>query len=144
MVPLGVDKEKLLFQLERLQENILRLKKLRDKKGDEIYSAKERLFQICIEECLNIRKHIICGLNLKRADTYKEVFIRLREVKIISKDLEKKMLDFTTMRNRLVHLYWKVTKKELDEELKDIDHLKEFAKRILKVSERQKQSLGFL
>lgn len=54
------------------------------------------------------------------------------------------MLDFTTMRNRLVHLYWKVTKKELDEELKDIDHLKEFAKRILKVSERQKQSLGFL
>ncbi len=32
MVPLGVDKEKLLLQLERLQENILCLKELRNKK----------------------------------------------------------------------------------------------------------------
>lgn len=100
-----------LLQLKRLQENILRLKELRDKKGDEIHLAKERLFQICIEECLNIGNHIICGLNLKRTDTYKEIFIRLKEAKIISKNLKEKMLDFTTMRNRLVHLYWKVTKK---------------------------------
>jgi len=136
MVPSGIDKEKLMLQLERLEESLLHLKELQKRKEKEIYPAKERLFQICVEECLNIGNHIICGLNLKRADTYKEIFIRLREAKIISEDLEKKMLDFTTLRNRLVHLYWQFTKKELDEKLKDIDCFRRFTKQILRVIER--------
>lgn len=45
MVPLGVDKEKLLLQLERLQENILRLKNWEIKEKKRYIQQKKDSFK---------------------------------------------------------------------------------------------------
>lgn len=136
MVPLGIDKEKLMLQLEKLEENLSNLKELPEKvepgKDAVLIAAAERLLQVSTEACLNIGNHLISGLSLKRADTYKEIFIRLEEEKIISEDISSALQDFTAFRNRLVHLYWKITQEEVLEKINEIDYFKKFAQEILK------------
>jgi uncharacterized protein YutE (UPF0331/DUF86 family) len=117
MVPSGVDKEKLLIQSDRVEEHLSEINRIKEKvskKENEIlYSALERLLQLVIEDCLNIGSHIISGLNLKRADSYKEIFLRLEEGKIISNELGGKMQEFVSFRNRLVHMYLEVNRSEV-------------------------------
>lgn len=84
MVPSGIDKEKFLIQVERLEQNYALLLDVKTQLGDTSSDAiplmaSERLLQIVIEECLNIGNHIISGLNLERADTYKDIFVRLQQ-----------------------------------------------------------------
>lgn len=113
MAPSGIDKEKFLIQVERLEQNytlLLDVKtQLEHAPSDAIpLVAAERLLQILIEECLNIGNHIISGLNLERADTYKEIFVRLQQKGVISQEIGKQLIAFASFRNRLVHLYWRV------------------------------------
>jgi uncharacterized protein YutE (UPF0331/DUF86 family) len=144
MAPLGIDKEKLSLQLGRLEEHLIRLKEIQGKlkqskeeKEVTLLPAGERLLQLSIEECLNIGSHLIAGLGFKRADTYREVFTRLREKKIISPELGRIMEDFASFRNRLVHLYWEVTAEDVIQKLKEIGFLKKFAQEVLKFSEKK-------
>ena len=141
MVPSGIDKEKLLLQLDRLEGFLRHLGNIQDEiKGNEknldatVQAAAERNLQICIEECINIGNHLISGLHLARADTYKDVFLRLEEAKIISGDLSTKMQEFATFRNRLVHMYWEVSKKEIIQKIKEMEIVKEFARKISKLT----------
>ncbi|MFH1856407.1 MAG: DUF86 domain-containing protein [Candidatus Omnitrophota bacterium] len=139
MVPLGIDREKMMLQLERLEEHLERLLKIRAKlqasKDDTFFSAAERLLQVSIEDCLNIGNHIISGLGLRRPDTYREIFSRLKEAKIISGKIGDAMEGLASFRNRLVHLYWKVSNEEIMEKLEDIDVLKKFVAQISKYVE---------
>lgn len=135
MVPLGIDREKLNIQLSRLEEHIIELQvtkeKLPKQKDDLLISAAERLLHLSIEDCLNIGNHIISGLGLKRADNYREIFVILEQAKIISKGLTEQMQNLSTLRNRLVHLYWKVTTAEMIEALNNIDIFRKYAKEIV-------------
>jgi len=45
--------------------------------------------------------------------TYREIFLRLREKKVLSEEVVKKLMDFASFRNRLVHLYWRVEPEEV-------------------------------
>jgi len=142
MVPLGIDKEKIILQLGRLEEHLTRLREISDRITDSeedftLLTATERLIQIAIEDCLNIGSHIIAGLRFKRADTYKEVFVRLKEEGILPETLGLAMEGFASFRNRLVHIYYEVTKEEVISKLREIDSFKEFAKQILKYVERE-------
>lgn len=136
MVPSGIDKEKLLIQFDRVEEHLSEINRIKEKLSKEedgiLYSALERLLQLVIEDCLNIGSHIISGLNLKRADSYKEVFLRLEEGKIISNELGGKMQEFVSFRNRLVHMYWEVKRSEVKEKLEDLGYIKRFVKEVSK------------
>jgi len=75
MVPSGIDKEKIMLQLGRLEEHLTRLGDIsnRIKQTNEdivLFPAGERILQIAIEECLNIGSHLISGLGLPRAGVY--------------------------------------------------------------------------
>jgi uncharacterized protein YutE (UPF0331/DUF86 family) len=137
MVPSGIDKEKLLIQFDRVEEHLSEInrvkEKLREKEDEIFYSALERLLQLVIEDCLNIGSHIISGLNFKRADSYKEIFLRLEEGKIISNELSQKMQAFVSFRNRLVHMYWEVNRSEVKEELEELNYIKQFVKETSKL-----------
>jgi len=138
MVALGIDKEKLMIQLGRLQDHIKELEKIKEEMGakkqqkDILISAGERHLQLAIEDCLNIGSHIISGKGFKRADTYKEVFAILKEENIISEKLGGQMMRLASFRNRLVHIYWEVTPEEIAEKLKGADLFREYAKEIIK------------
>ena len=131
MVPSGIDKEKFLIQVERLEQNYALLLDVKAQVGDASSDAiplvaAERLLQILIEECLNIGNHIISGLNLDRADTYKEIFVRLQQKGVISKEIGKELISFASFRNRLVHLYWRVERDEMLSKLDEIEVVKQF------------------
>ena len=95
-----------------------------------VLAAAERLLQTLIEECINIGNHIIAGLNLERPDTYREVFSRLREKRVISEEVGEKLMGFASFRNRLVHMYWRVEQEEVLSKLGEIEFTKEFAEEV--------------
>jgi uncharacterized protein YutE (UPF0331/DUF86 family) len=135
MAPSGIDKEKIMLQLGRLEEHLTQLKEIKGKidsqRDDLLISASERSLQLAIQDCLNIGSHLIAGLGFPRADTYQEVFTRLKEKGVLPEELGTSMERFASFRNRLVHLYWEVGKEEVLSKLQEIDSLKEFARQIL-------------
>lgn len=143
MVPTGIDKEKLMLQLERLEEKISLLKDLEERfenNKDEslLIPAAERIFHTMVEDCININSHLISGLGLKRADNYREIFTRLLESRILSSEIGEKMEEFATFRNRLVHLYWKVEEAEMRSKIKEVHIAKRFGEEIYKYLKQQR------
>jgi len=135
MVPSGLDREKLFLQMERLEERILKLKEIREKLQENpedslLVPAAERLLQTAIEACINIGNHVISGLGLKIADTYREVFSNLYDAEILSNETSQKLLDLVSFRNRLVHMYWEVEKEEVFAKLNEIEIAEKFATEI--------------
>ena len=127
------DQEKLKLQLSRLEQSLTSLHNLISKKDDPILNAaKERFIQICIEEVINIANNIIISKGMRCAETYREIFIVLEENQIINSSLGKELQKFASFRNRLVHLYWNISPKEFNEQLKKINQLQEFARVITK------------
>lgn len=140
MVPTGIDKEKVLLQLGRLEGHLKELRSIgnkfeKSKEDTVLLHAVERLLQIATEECLNIGSHIIAGLGLERADTYREVFTRLKDAGILTEKLGEVMEEFASFRNRLVHLYYRMSKEEVVTKLDEIDQLKIFTQQIVKYLE---------
>ena len=137
MVPTGVDKERVMLQLGRLEGYLKELKSVGDKLEESkekdifLFHAVERLLQIATEECLNIGSHIIAGLGLERADTYREVFTRLKDAGILPEKLGEVMEEFASFRNRLVHLYYRMGEEEVISKLDEIDHLEKFTQQII-------------
>lgn len=129
MVPLGLDSEKLKLQIARLEEFLKRIKAFKKGKLDDTTrAALERTLQVTVEESLNIGSHIISGLGLRRADTYREIFQVLEEEKIISPRVSKEMQNFAVFRNRLVHLYWKISDEEFTSQLEKLNVFIDFVK----------------
>lgn len=124
MVPSGVDKDKVNLQLERLDDLNRQLEEARERleqfPNDRLLiSGAERLFQMTAEECINIGQHIIAGLNLEKADSYREIFSILARAEIISSETGQTMARLASFRNRLVHLYWQVDHDEMMDWLKE-------------------------
>ncbi len=127
MVPLGLDTEKLKLQIARLEEFLNRIKIIRkDKLNDTTRAALERMLQVTVEESLNIGSHLISGLGLRRADTYREIFQVLEEAQAISPPISKEMQNWAVFRNRLVHLYWKISAEEFKAQLDKLKVLVDF------------------
>lgn len=135
MVPSGIDRERLMLQLGRLEEHLFELEEIKvslqtRKDEDILISAAERILHLAIEDCLNIGSHIISGKGFRRADTYKEIFVILGAEKVLSKELSIKMAQLASFRNRLVHLYWKVEPAEVTEKIKDSGVFRQYAEAI--------------
>lgn len=131
MVPTGIDREKLLLQFSRLRENLRRLKEV-SKDLEKSRLAVERLLQLCIEDCINIGNHLVSGLSLRIAGTYSEIFQILEKEGVISKKVGKQMKEFVRIRNKLVHVYWKVEEKEIKNCIKKSDYFSKFVKEVHK------------
>ena len=139
MVPMGIDKEQVLLQIQRLEESLRAITELSTKKHDALRrAALERQVHIAVEEVINIGNHFISGLKLPRADSYREIFHVLEEEKIISSALSQELQRFAVFRNRLVHLYWKISEKEFTEQLKKIGVLRQFVAVVTKLLKKKK------
>ncbi|HLC97292.1 MAG TPA: HepT-like ribonuclease domain-containing protein [Candidatus Nanoarchaeia archaeon] len=127
MVPMGIDQEQVLLQIQRLEEGLGSIKELSKGKLDSLRrAALERQLHIAVEEAINIGNHLVSGLKLPRADSYREIFQVLEKQNILSPALSKELQQFAVFRNRLVHLYWKISEKEFAEQLKKIGMLRDF------------------
>lgn len=74
---------------------------------DDLYKRKaaERLMQELIEAAIDINTHIIVYTGNTAPDDYYESFLKLGELKVISKSLAEKLAPSAGLRNRLVHEY---------------------------------------
>lgn len=79
---------------------------------------------------MNLGNHLISGLGLRKAESYRDIFKVLEEEKIISSALSKELQNFAVFRNRIVHLYWKISPEEFKAQLSKISVLKDFAKKV--------------
>ncbi len=124
---MGIDQEQVLLQIQRLEEGLGSIKELSKGKLDSLRrAALERQLHIAVEEAINIGNHLVSGLKLPRADSYREIFQVLEKQNILSPALSKELQQFAVFRNRLVHLYWKISEKEFAEQLKKIGMLRDF------------------
>lgn len=138
-----VNKELILDRLSRIRENLKYLKELSKLKIEEFTSdfkavgSAERLLQISIEACLDIGNHIISRCGLERPREYKDVFLILGRKGIIPYPFAERLVPMVKFRNRLVHLYWKVSEKEVYEVIQNnFKDMEEFINHVVSFLEK--------
>lgn len=81
------------------------------------FYAMERIFQLIVDEMIDINNHIILHSDFRSPDDLQSSFITLGEYEVIPMDFANKIFPCIGLRNRIVHKYEKVDK---DLELKTI------------------------
>ena len=129
-----INVESMSSRLRHLRERIERLKSRQSVAREDFYTKSderdvvERNFQIAIECCLDIAKHIVVGRELQRPQELREVFLVLGQADLISKEFAETMAAFAGLRNILVHHYMVVEPEKLYSHLQnDIPYLERFA-----------------
>ena len=110
--------ERIKEHLQRLNRYYLQLVEIRQiAKQDFIndgikYAAAERVLQIAIETCLNIGNRLISLLQFEQPvqtpESYADIFIIMRNLKIVDPEFSERLVKMAKFRNRLVHLYWDI------------------------------------
>lgn len=78
-------------------------------RGDwKIQRIVERTLQVLIELCIDIANHLISDKAMRLPTGYADTFKVLRENKVITNDLFKKMERMSKFRNVIVHQYEKI------------------------------------
>jgi uncharacterized protein YutE (UPF0331/DUF86 family) len=100
--------------------------------NDDIRVASvERFLHLAIESCLNIGNRLISILQfefpVETPETYADIFVSLFRMRILNKALSDRMVLMAKFRNRLVHLYWNIDRRELYRIIQeDINDFSEF------------------
>ena len=108
--------ERIKEHLKRLNRYYLELVNIRQLSYEDFINnninraAAERVLQVAIESCLNIGNRLISLLQFERPvptpESYAEIFIIMRNLKIIDLEFSNRLVEMAKFRNRLVHLYW--------------------------------------
>ncbi len=112
------------------------LEDLRNRKEEEFYgnshlisSAKYNLL-VAIESAIDLCNHIISRRHYRTPEDYADTFKVMGEAGAFPEEFQKKMVEMAKFRNRLVHLYWSVDKKEiykiLQNNLSDFDQFLQY------------------
>lgn len=143
-----IDRKLILDRMSRIRENLKHLKELgklslEDFTSDfKVTGSAERLLQISIEACLDIGNHIISRCGLERPREYKDVFLILGRKRILPYSFAERLIPMVRFRNRLVHLYWEVSKKEVYQIIEDnLKDLEEFVQHVADFLEKERGKL---
>ncbi|PIS38782.1 MAG: DUF86 domain-containing protein [Candidatus Nealsonbacteria bacterium CG08_land_8_20_14_0_20_43_11] len=138
---LTIDQKKIIARIEDIKNALLELKKIPSQTMESFTADKNYFYlasywlRIAIEGVLTIGTHILSRVpaNGKQKD-YTQIILSLADYGIIPQDFARKIKGMAGYRNRLVHLYWNVSKEEvlntLQKELGDfevfISHIENF------------------
>lgn len=127
-----MDEKRILSKIDQLDLSLEELKsiEIRDFKEykDSLMKKRacERLLQMCIEIVLDICNIFVSDLRLGLPSDEEDVFKKLSDSKIISKDIMKLLPGMKNFRNVLVHKYGEINDKKVFENIKK--NLKDFEK----------------
>lgn len=106
-----LDRESLFYKLEKIRVNLKKLRALGRLSFKEFLediehtATAERLLQTAIEAMLDVGNHIIAAEGWRAPLEYRDVFLILRQQKLLPpKDVER-YVAMVGLRNRLVHAY---------------------------------------
>lgn len=140
-----INKEKIAGRIQDIKEATSKLEQYRTMTLNEFEKDRDNFplasywLRIAIEAVLTIGIHTLSRLPSNGKDKdYTEVILSLGDYEVIPKDFAQKIKGMAGYRNRLVHLYWKVTPEEILTTIKDnlddfdefIGHIRNFLKQI--------------
>lgn len=109
-----VDKPLIQRKLERI-ETYLKQIRLKKDPGLDLFERDKDLQSIIlfnliqsIQACIDIGSHIISDNEWEKPNTQADIFERLAEHKVITKQMARKMIQMVGFRNRIVHEYEKI------------------------------------
>ncbi|MBU4141650.1 DUF86 domain-containing protein [Patescibacteria group bacterium] len=131
--PLDISKIKNL--ISEIEENVLALKEFSSMPFEE-FKADKKNYGLCehhlrraLEGVLTIGTHILSRLPVKTKD-YQEIILSLGKLGIIPNDFAEKNKKLASYRNRMTHIYWEISSKEIyeitQEHLADIEKFCEY------------------
>jgi len=131
--------DKIIFKLERLDEYLKYLSEIQkvNKKSFladyHFFGLAERYLQLAIEVILDVGKLVVVAENLRRPEDNQDIFVVLREKKIISPAIFEKLAGISGFRNILVHDYEKIDREIIFKKLQNnLDDFRNFKKEISK------------
>jgi len=100
------------------------------------YGSSERFLQLAIESCLNIGNRLLSLIQFVKPvatpETYADIFKEMSRLGVVDHDFMQRLIKMAGLRNRLVHLYWKIDQKTLYEFLQnDLDDFKLFQQSVV-------------
>lgn len=134
------DEEKIIARIEDIKNAMVELERFKAMGQKDFLSEKNNFYlasywlRIALEAVLTIGTHILSRLpsNGKKKD-YTQVILSLADYKVIPIKFAQKIRGMAGYRNRLVHLYWKVSPEEIFKTIKeDLDDFRVFVKHIEK------------
>ncbi len=141
----SIDKNKIRNLIADVQENINELSELsklnlKEFKSDKKnYGLAEHYLRRSLEGILTIGTHFLSRLPVKTKD-YQEIIVSLGEQNIIPKDFAERNKKLAGYRNRLVHMYWEVSKEEMhqiiNQHLDDLNKFCDYFKQVLQNPEK--------
>ena len=137
-----IDKELKQRKIPKILENVRYLERVQKKEvGDflsnyETILATRQAIQETVQICLDIAFHVCARNKLPAPSSYKDVFTILANNSLLTKDLAKKMENWTGLRNIITHIYEEIDDQQIFEIiskdlgdfeifLKEIEHLEE-------------------
>lgn len=140
-----IDVNKIRNLIADIQNNIkelsilARLSPEEFKADNKYYSLSEHYLRRSLEGILTIGTHILSRMPVKTKD-YQEIITGLADQKIIPRDFAEKNKNLAGYRNRLVHMYWEISKDEMykiiNEHLGDIDQFCQYFQKVLQTPEK--------
>lgn len=139
--------KKIIFsQVADIRKSLKRLSlftKISDKdfsSNTDNFSIAEHHIRKSLEIFFDIGRHIIAKKFSEKPADYQDIIRLLYKNKVISEKLFKNLENFARFRNRLVHLYWQVTDKDILAFIKkDALYLEQFCKEIIKYAEKEEK-----
>lgn len=140
---LTIDQEKIIARIEDIKNALLELKKIPSETMGAFTEDKNYFYlasywlRIAIEAVLTIGTHILSRVptNGKQKD-YTQIILSLADYGVLAQDFARKIKGMAGYRNRLVHLYWNVSKEEvlntLQKELGDFEEFIRYIENFLK------------
>jgi len=131
---LTIDRDKIIARVEDIKNALIELDKIPNKTMEDFAADKNYFYlasywlRIAIEGVLTIGTHILSRVpsNGKQKD-YTQIILSLADYGILPQDFAKKIKGMAGYRNRLVHLYWNVSKEEVLNTLQnELDDFKKF------------------
>ena len=91
---------------------------------------------MAIESCLNIGNRLLSLIQFVKPvatpETYADIFKEMSRLGVVDHDFMQRLIKMAGLRNRLVHLYWKIDQKTLYEFLQnDLDDFKLFQQNVV-------------
>lgn len=137
-----VDAEKVRDLLAHLDELVPLLEETRAEGATRFLASKrvqhqtEREVQLAVQVCIDAGAHLVAQLGLGAPDDYRDVFLRLAQAGVISRELAERLGEAARMRNLLVHGYRGLLPERIFAALDDLDDLRIFAQAALTAAER--------
>ena len=120
-------------RLDELNERLARLEPLKAKTRAEfdadayLRDIVERNLEIAAQCCIDIGHHLIALEDAQKPRDYYEAILRLGEIGVLPSDFARRIAPLAGLRNILVHEYVKLNWDRVQQSLKQLDDLVQFA-----------------